>query len=144
VNNIFQSPKLRDVHKILEENDLPTDDLSEINLSHFFGCGETANPRGVIGLEVYGSDGLLRSLAVDPEVQGFGCGSSLFLKLEQHSKSIGIKTLYLLTETAEEYFKAKGFDSISRELASESIKQTREFSDLCPGTATLMRKSVQS
>jgi len=144
MNNIFQKPKLHDVHRILNENDLPTDDLAEINLDHFFGCGETARPRGVIGLEVHGTDGLLRSLAVDSEVQGLGCGSSLFKQLEHHSKSIGVKTLYLLTETAEKYFEKKGFESIARELASESIKQTKEFTDLCPGSATVMRKSLQS
>ena len=91
---------------------------------------------------MHGSDGLLRSLAVDAEAQGQGCGSSLYNQLEKHSKSIGIKTLYLLTETAEEYFERKGFKSIPRELASYSIKQTKKFSGLCPNSATLMRKSI--
>ena len=111
-------------------------------MSNFFGCGEISNPKGVIGLEIHGADGLLRSLAVESAVQGQGCASSLYKQLEKYSRSMGIKTLYLLTETAEEYFERKGFHSISRELASDSIKQTREFSGLCPDSATLMRKSI--
>ena len=89
-----------------------------------------------------GSDGLLRSLAVASSVRGQGCGSALYRKLEQYFKSIGINTLYFLTETAEEYFQRKGFESIGRELASEEIRQTKEFSGLCPDSATLMRKSI--
>jgi len=142
LNNIFQEPELQDVQRVLQAHNLPTDDLSDINLFHFFGCGDKSDPKGVIGLEVHGSDGLLRSLAVDSESQGLGCGSSLYNQLEKHSKNIGVNVLYLLTETAEDYFEKKGFKSIAREFASDSIKQTKEFSGLCPDSATLMRKSI--
>lgn len=142
MNNIFQKPELHDVQRILAENNLPIDDLSEVNLNHFFWCGDVFNPRGVIGVEVYGTDGLLRSLAIDLDVQGQGYGALLLQKLEQHAKSIGIQTLYLLTETAVEYFQGKGFESIVREFAPEAIKQTKEFSGLCPDSATLMCKSL--
>lgn len=142
MNTVFQGPELHDVERILSKNNLPTGDLSEVDLGHFFACGDIANPKGVIGLEVYESDGLLRSLSVDSDVQGEGCGSLLFQRLEQHSKTKGIKTLYLLTETAQSYFESKGFQSIARELAPETIKQTSEFSGLCPDSATLMRKFI--
>jgi len=142
LNSIFQEPDIDDVRIILQAHNLPTEDLPEINLFHFFGCGEKNNPKGVIGLEVHGSDGLLRSLAVDSEFQNQGCASSLYSKLEKHSKSIGIKTLYLLTETAVVYFERKGFNVIKKDLASDSIKQTKEFSELCPDNATLMRKAI--
>ena len=140
MNHIFQSPKLRDVERILLSHNLPVDDLPDVELVNFFGCGEEDNPKGVIGLEIHGSDGLLRSLAVEPEVQGEGCGASLLCALEQHSKNVGVENLYLLTETAEEYFKKNGFESVDREYASEQIKQTTQFSSLCPSSATLMRK----
>jgi len=94
-------------------------------------------------LEVYGEDGLVRSLAVVSEFQTQGCGSSLLQSLEHYSKSIGIKTLYLLTETAEQYFEGKGYESIDRQQASASIKETSQFSGLCPDSATLMRKCLR-
>jgi amino-acid N-acetyltransferase len=140
MNPIFQNPKFHDVERILLSHSLPVDDLANVELVNFFGCGEEENPKGVIGLEIFGSDGLLRSLAVESEVQGEGCGTSLLSALEQHSKSVGVENLYLLTETAEEYFKNKGFEAIDRECAPEPIKQTTQFSSLCPSSATLMRK----
>jgi len=139
---VFQNPELTAVEKILNEHSLPVDDLSGIDLKHFFGCGSRSHMTGVIGLEIHGTDGLLRSLAVSADVQGKGCGSALLHKLEEHAQSEGIENLYLLTETAESYFKLNGFKTINREMASAPIKKTREFSELCPASATLMRKSL--
>ena len=139
-NKLFQKPELLDVKRMLSDTNLPTGDLADVNLDHFWACGETSNPKGIIGVEVYGKDGLLRSLAVAPGVQGQGCGSSLVTMLEDYAKSIGIEVLYLLTESAEKYFLSKGFDVIERDCASDAIKKTREFSELCPDNATLMRK----
>jgi len=113
-------------------------------MTHFFGCGEMENVEGVIGLEIHGTDGLLRSLAVTGEVRGTGCGSVLVKQLEKYAQSIGMKQLYLLTETAEDYFRRKGYTSISRESASNAIRHTKEFSQLCPENAVLMRKRIAS
>jgi amino-acid N-acetyltransferase len=144
MNHIFPKPKRHDVERILLSHSLPVDDLADVELVNFFGCGEQESPKGVIGLEIHGADGLLRSLAVEPEVQGKGCGASLLDALEKHSKSVGVENLYLLTESAEEYFKKKGFEVIDRECASQRIKQTTQFNSLCPSSATLMRKVMQS
>lgn len=144
MKNIFQKPRLSNVKELLVENQLPTEDLSVNNMEHFFGCGEKENAKGVIGLEIHGEDGLLRSLAVSPIVRGLGCGSALVKKLETHASSIGINHLYLLTDTAEDYFERKGYTTIDRDKVSESIKHTREFSDLCPASAAVMRKNISS
>lgn len=142
MNRIFQQPNLKNVQRILHSHNLPTSDLDDMDLQHFFGCGSNSNPRGIIGIELFESEALVRSLAVDLEVQGQGCGSALYEKLEQHCREIGVKTLYLLTETAEEFFGKRGFDSIDRKDASERIRQTKEFSSLCPDSAILMCKTI--
>jgi len=87
---------------------------------------------------------LLRSLAVASDTRSEGLGTALLTQLEEHARSIGITQLYLLTETAEQYFLNKGFNRISRETASENIKTTKEFSDLCPASAVLMTKLLTS
>lgn len=139
---LFQQPAIHDIRKLLIDASLPIDDLSELDLTHFFGCGEVSNPKGVVGLEVRGADALLRSLAVDSDAKRKGCGIALLSAAEQHARSIGVKTIYLLTDTAENYFAGKGYESIKRESASETIKMTKQFSDLCPASAVLMKKEL--
>lgn len=140
--NIYQSPSIEEVQPLLELNELPTKDLSELSLDHFYACGARGEPQGVIGLQVYGTEGLLRSFAVSQDSQGNGYGAALLRKLEQHAVNLGIEDLYLLTDTAELYFQSKGFSKIPRELASESIRSTKEFSSLCPASAVLMHKPI--
>jgi len=142
MNNISHNPTVQEVQSLLTQNDLPTNDLPELDMAHFYTCGATGKSQGVIGLELCGQDGLLRSFAVLPEARGSGCGAALLGKLEQHATKIGIKNLYLLTNTAEKYFHNKGFKSIPRELAPKSIRSTQEFSSLCPASATLMHKQM--
>ena len=142
--NLHQRPALDAVRELLIENDLPTEDLSTKTMEHFFGCGEKENVKGVVGLEIYGEDGLLRSLVVSSSARGLGCGSVLVDKIEMHAKDNGVHHLYLLTDTAEEYFERRGYVKIDRETASESVKRTREFSELCPASAVVMRKSLSN
>jgi len=142
--SIFSCPDQSKVAEILLENNLPIDDLSELNLENFFGCGDETKLKGVVGLEIFGTDGLLRSLAVSKEARGLGCGKALVAKIEEHARFNGIRNLYLLTQTAEVFFSNLGYEEINREIVSEPIKHTREFSDLCPDSATVMRKSLET
>lgn len=64
MTDIFQNPEPAAIESLLLANNLPTDDLANLNFQHFFGCGVGNSLKGVIGLEVYGTDGMLRSLAV--------------------------------------------------------------------------------
>jgi amino-acid N-acetyltransferase len=52
----------------------------------------------------------------------------------------GIKTLYLLTTTAAQFFSRLGYEAIPRSEAAAAIAATAQFSDLCPASSTLMRK----
>ncbi|HEY8310016.1 MAG TPA: hypothetical protein VIG47_05635, partial [Gemmatimonadaceae bacterium] len=49
-----------------------------------------------------------------------------------------IQALYLLTTTAEGYFPRFGFTRISRETASDGVRNSVEFRDACPASATVM------
>ena len=48
----------------------------------------------------------------------------------------------MLTIDAERFFEGQGFAIVEREVVPDSIRQTDEFSDLCPDTAYLMMKSL--
>ncbi len=138
-----QHPAIEKIEPLLASNSLPTADLHELDLSHFFLLSKTGNSKGVIGLEVYESIALLRSMAVTRDSHGLGYGTKLLHHIEQYAISIGIENLYLLTDTASTYFESKHYQIIDRKMAPESIQLTTQFSDLCPGSALLMWKYLK-
>jgi amino-acid N-acetyltransferase len=138
--NIFRNPPEPQVRSLLTECQLPTTDLSPENLEHFFGCGTSQTPKGVVGLEIYGKAALLRSLAVATDCRGIGCGKALVAEVERYARSRGVAELYLLTMTAERFFERLGYRRSVREDAPEAIRQTKEFSCLCPLSSAFMTK----
>ena len=79
---IVQRPSESRSRTLLTACDLPTTDLDPRHFDHFWGWGPVDNPQGVIGLELYGSVALLRSLAVAAEVRGTGVGNALVAAAE--------------------------------------------------------------
>jgi amino-acid N-acetyltransferase len=55
---------------------------------------------------------------------------------------MNVNSIYLLTETAEGFFSKEGFKKIAREQVPPSIKQTHEYSTLCPEDAVCMVKKL--
>lgn len=129
------------VADLLERCDLPTADLREEEET-FYVASLGVQVVGVGGLEAYGADGLLRSVAVEPAVRGQGLGGSICDALEAEADSRGVETLYLLTTTAADFFAARGYERIDRETVPEPIASTSEFVELCPDSATCMRLSL--
>jgi amino-acid N-acetyltransferase len=96
----------------------------------------------VIGTERFGACALLRSLAVTPRYQQRGLGQLLVDRLERDAQTSGVEQLVLLTETAETFFRAIGYDVIDRLYVPREIKQSAEFLSLCPASAVCMTKSL--
>jgi amino-acid N-acetyltransferase len=127
---------------LLAAANLPTSDLTDDQLTGFFYCGPAVAPSALIGLEIYGSDALLRSLVVDPSLRSTGLGSALVERAEVHATKRGVCTLYLLTTTAEAFFAHRGYHSIDRAVAPATIRSTREFAGLCPASSAFMFKRL--
>jgi amino-acid N-acetyltransferase len=140
--HIFAKPSRQQVAALLSDCDLPFEDLNSEHLEHFFGCGEEDAPKGVVGLEIYGSVALLRSLAVAENARGRGCGRTLVDAAERYAKARGVKEVFLLTTSAKSLFESLGYEVASRESAPDAIKATSEFSAVCPASATFMRKPL--
>ncbi len=132
---------LRNIIKLLKENNLPTEDIIQ-GAQHFLLIKQADNLVGVIGLEVYGNKGLLRSMAVNITHRNSGIATALVEAIFLFAKQQQLMDVYLLTETAALYFKRKGFLTVTREDVPAEIKQSKEFSHICPSTATVMKKSV--
>jgi amino-acid N-acetyltransferase len=130
------------VLRLLAEAKLPATGLTAQHLESFFGCGSEDAPRGVVGLELYGDDALLRSLAVDAATRRRGCASALVARAERHARDNGARRVYLLTTTAADFFMRLGYKRLERHEVPESIRATSEFSMLCPVSSVLMIKEV--
>jgi len=139
---IFSRPDKAQIVSLLEASQLPTADVPELDLDHFIGCGNRQHPQGVVGLEVFTPDALLRSLVVDEHARGSGCGKALVNAIEGYAQQIKIEHLYLLTETAERFFLNLQYQKIHREIVPENIRSCREFSELCSGSAVVMVKRL--
>lgn len=127
---------------LLEDAHLPTEGV-EADHVRFWVAEEEGRIAGVIGLEVYGDAGLLRSAAVTPAVQGTGVGTFLVRHLLAQATDLGIGTIYLLTETAESWFPRFGFRVVSREEVNARVRKSPEFRGVCPDTAVAMVADIQ-
>jgi amino-acid N-acetyltransferase len=124
--------------ELLKSSSLPTDDIGTSKIDFIVATGSGEKLIGCIGVERFGSDGLLRSFSVDSDYRDKTIGSQLISRLVAVSNQSGINTLHLLTTTAEKYFAAKGFSVAARSEAPGSIQSTIEFSSLCPSSSAYM------
>ena len=98
----------------------------------------------VAGLELYGDVGLLRSVAIRPELRSRGLGRQLVYERLQCAALQGAKQVYLLTTTAASFFKALGFVEILREQVPAGLRASPEFSYACPSSATCLVHALGS
>jgi len=126
-----------EIARLLEDEEMPSHDLAE-NIGNFLVAKEGVFLAGVAGIEIYGNCGLLRSFCVDKSYRNLGLGGELLDRVISFAQLNNIATLYLLTLTAESYFKRRGFRLILRDSANELVKASKEFSSICPGTASCL------
>jgi amino-acid N-acetyltransferase len=139
---IQQAPRRGEVIGLLESASLPTSDLSDGDMSNFLYAGPATSPIGIVGLQFYGSDALLRSLVVSPSHRAKGLGQQLVEHAERHARARGIATVYLLTTTAEHFFRSRGYVVTPRDTAPSAIRSTPEFAGLCPASSAFLSKRL--
>jgi amino-acid N-acetyltransferase len=135
-------PALAAAKALLEAADLPVADLTEDHCEHFFFWGPEGSPTGLVGLEMFGNVALLRSLVVDPAARSSGMGSALVRHAEHYAQAQGVRTLFLLTTTAEGFFTRHGYSKTGREAAPPAIRSTREFAGICPASSAFLSKQL--
>jgi len=139
---IHRGPGHAEVTRLLEGASLPTSDLSDHDMKDFFYAGPAAAPIGIVGLQFYGSDALLRSLVVSSAQRKQGLGQKLVQEAEQYARERGATTVYLLTTTAEAFFRSRGYVVTPRDSAPPAIRSTPEFSGLCPASSAFLSKRL--
>jgi len=126
------------IEQLLAASALPLDGVREA-LKGFAIAEENGTLLGVVAVENCGDYGLLRSAAVEPGVRNRGIGRRLVERAIDNARAHRVKALYLLTTTAEKYFPLFGFETVSRDTVPDEVRETVEFKDACPASATVMR-----
>jgi N-acetylglutamate synthase-like GNAT family acetyltransferase len=124
---------------LLAACDLPVDGLEDQFGEGYAVVESRGCVIGIAGVEIHGRFGLLRSVGVTPGARGSGVGAELVHDRVLWSRARGLEGLFLLTTTAADYFARHGFATVGRDTAPIEIRESREFSQSCPASATLMR-----
>lgn len=135
------------VEALLTATKLPVDDLQDIDYQkgvRLFTLEQDEQVIGVVGIEMHGDYGLLRSLAVSETERGQGLGVLLLKHAEEAAQILGVKQLYLLTTTTADFFAKMGYQITDRVNAPEAIAQSKQFAGICPASASFMFKQLGS
>ncbi len=135
---ISTNKDLPQIIKLISDSNLPIVDLIE-GKQLFVVAEVSAQIIACAGLEIHKENGLFRSLAVSPSYRNMKIGKDIFTKIIALSRKNQIKQLYLLTTTADLYFRRGGWKEIDRTEVPDKIRSTSEFSSVCPSTAMCMK-----
>ncbi len=127
---------------LLKQVNLPIAGLAE-PFGYIFIAKAGGQVIGSAAVELYGVSGLLRSVAVHPDARGRKIGRRLALQALRAARETGARRIYLLTETAADYFPAFGFRPIERSQVDKAVQQSLEFREVCPLGAQAMMLEVE-
>jgi arsenite methyltransferase len=127
------------VHGLLENLGLPIAGVPD-DLSNFIVATHDGNVVGVTGLELADSNAvLLRSVGVHPAHRKNGVARRLVALAIEDARSMNIRSVYLLTPSAETYFARWGFVKTARSGIPAALAATSEFQGACSESTTLMK-----
>jgi amino-acid N-acetyltransferase len=129
---------------LLGEAALPVDGLDLAFPKGYVVARVAGHIVGCAGLEVYGSDGLLRSLAVQVNERKTGLGARLVADRLEAARAKGLGSVFAITTTAADFFEHLGFERIDRDVVPAGVRGSVEFASICPSSAAVLRKALQS
>jgi len=136
-----ENSDLDGISSLLRECRLPVDGVEEA-LAHAVVAPAGDCIVGCVALELHGGVALLRSLAVSPSARGRGLGAALTREALKMARNLGARDVYLLTETAGDFFPRFGFAAEDRATAPASLQASVEFRSACPASARMMHARV--
>ena len=119
---------------LLERSGLPQDGLTD-HLATALTARSGERVVGSAALELYDTAALLRSVAVEAPLRGQGLGQRLTRAALDLARQHGVQQVYLLTETAGDFFPRFGFRPIARAAVDPAVQQSVEFTSACPVSA---------
>ena len=127
------------VRAVLDRTGLPYPDL-ESHVEDLIVMRDGAEVVGCVAMEIFGDDGLLRSLSVVPERRGEGLGWMLAESVLDRARRRGCRRVFLLTESASDFFAEKfGFAASDRGTMTKEMLQSSQFRVARFDGATVMK-----
>ena len=120
---------------------LPADDV-EHNGPLFWRFERDDVPVGFAGIEVHGTDAVLRSLITLPPVRQQGVGGAMIDKMEVEARARGASVIYLLTRDFVAFFARLGYAPCSRDRLPPAIAAAGPFANASLADGTPMVKHV--
>jgi N-acetylglutamate synthase-like GNAT family acetyltransferase len=121
---------------------LPTDDLADAS-RHFWRFSFADDiPAGFGGLELHGTDALMRSITTLPPLRGRGFARAIVKALEAEAMLLKCDAVFLLTTSAQPLFEKLGYTVVDRASVPAAIRATTQFAALCPASAAVMTKRL--
>lgn len=127
------------VRALLAECELPSEGLADQFPGGYVVAARGGAIVGAAGLEVRGTAGVLRSVAVAPGERGTGLGVRLTLDRLAAARAAGLDAVYLLTTTAADFYTRFGFEPFARAQVPPEVAGSPEFASVCPSSATCLR-----
>lgn len=93
---------------------------------------------GGVALEIREDVALLRSAVVAPDARGRGLGGALVRAAMERAWGAGLRSVSLLTETAEGFFPRFGFRPARRQDLPPALWASAELQGACPDSAAVM------
>ena len=129
------------VRALLGSCSLPLDGVQQ-HFTDFLLAFEDGALAACGGLECYGDVALLRSVAVAPTHRGRGLGRGVCDRLLASARQRNIRTVVLLTESAQDFFVKMGFEVVPRTTLPGQVNVSEELRGACPATAIAMLGSL--
>jgi N-acetylglutamate synthase-like GNAT family acetyltransferase/protein-tyrosine-phosphatase len=129
------------IKRLLVASLLPSRDVGGPSQRFIVAC-ENGRILGCAGIEAHGQDGLLRSMAVHWTRRSAGLGTKLHERAVFEAILAGVRTLYVVTTTAEDFFARHGYRRIRAQEVPPRLLASEEFATFVPGGGVVMSRLV--
>jgi amino-acid N-acetyltransferase len=131
------------IEALLIATGLPLDGADEAFRHGVVGRDERGEVVAAAAVEPYGDAALLRSVVVSAERRGRGDGAAIVAAAEALAREDGAERVFLLTETAQDWFPRLGYQALDRGAVPPAVRQSVEFTTACADTAVAMVKTLE-
>ena len=136
-----QSNDIEQIKSLLQANDLPVVGVAQ-HWKNFLVADKQDCVLGALGAHYDDKKALLRSFAVNGGQRNSGIGKELLQSMLLEMQSRGIKEVFLLTETAANYFIREGFVAICRAEIPQNLLKESGLDQACPCSSQCLKRQL--